>query len=362
VRILFIKLKHIGDALLMTPTLASVRERYPDAEIWVVVRRGCEGVLAGCPAIDRLLTAPAPERGKRARGDLSKSFNLVWEIRRKRFDHVFELSDGERGRWISAFTRTRHRCTNGGVLPLSRFWRLFFDQIASSNWLGLHTVEKDYRTVAEFLSLPREIPRMTFDPGGKEPWEPAAALDEFAFLHPATRWQRKRWPEGKWIELGKALLDRLPRLIVSCGPDAEEIESTRLLCERLGERALFTGGNLSWGQVAWLLDRARLFVGVDTAAMHLAAACQCPTAAIFGPSVPWCWRPWRVPSRILAPEAHEVYSCRQDEFAEVAELKTADVTVEQVIAACDGLLSTGRGGQAESVEVPRETKGAANQL
>lgn len=338
-RILFIKLKHIGDALLMTPTLMAVRKALPDTEIWVVVRRGCEGILSGCPAIDRLLTAPAPERGKRARGGLRKTLALHREIRREKFDHVFELSDGERGRWMSALTRSTHRCANGGVLPLSRFWRLFFDQIADCNWLGMHTVEKDYRTVAQFLRLPEEIPPLAFATSRMEAWSPAAELEDFAFFHPATRWLRKRWPEENWFELGKALLERVPRLILSCGPDPEEIEITRKIGDRLGECALFTGGTLSWPQVSWLLGRARLFVGVDTAAMHLAAACQCPTVAIFGPSVPWCWRPWQVAGKVLAPEPHDVYSGRQGEFAEVAALKTSDVSVAQTLAACEELLA-----------------------
>ena len=65
-RLLFVKLKHIGDSLLLTPTLSAVRTMYPDSEIWVVVRRGCEAILRGCPAIDNLLTAAAPELSSRS--------------------------------------------------------------------------------------------------------------------------------------------------------------------------------------------------------------------------------------------------------------------------------------------------------
>ena len=55
-RILLIKPKQIGDSLILTPTITAIKRAHPEAEIWVLVRRGCEGILAGCPGIARTLT------------------------------------------------------------------------------------------------------------------------------------------------------------------------------------------------------------------------------------------------------------------------------------------------------------------
>jgi heptosyltransferase-3 len=68
-RILFTKLRHIGDNLLITPIVVATRLKYPDAEIWVAVRRGTEGILAGCPEIDHLVTTARPEEGGRTGRD-----------------------------------------------------------------------------------------------------------------------------------------------------------------------------------------------------------------------------------------------------------------------------------------------------
>src|SRR6266496_3983286 len=125
-RLLFVKLKHIGDSLLLTPTLAAVRSTYPAAEIWVVVRKGCEGILQGCAAIDRLLTAAVPEPAKRSRLNWWHDFRTVRELRRRRFDHAFELTDGDRGRWIAAFSGADVRCANGAGRPLHWWWRRQF--------------------------------------------------------------------------------------------------------------------------------------------------------------------------------------------------------------------------------------------
>jgi heptosyltransferase-3 len=117
-------------------------------------------------------------------------------------------------------------------------------------------------------------------------------LTDYIVIHPGTRWQRKRWPLGKWVQCGRELLKLAPQLVISVGPDAEEVQLGDALAGALGPQAVSTRGRLSWAQLAGLLYGAKLFVGVDTAAMHLAAACQCPVVALFASSVARYWRPW----------------------------------------------------------------------
>jgi hypothetical protein len=151
-------------------------------------------------------------------------------------------------------------------------------------------VEKDFYTVNEFLPLESEIPPLTFARERTDLWAPGKSLENFAVLHPGARWIRKRWPREQWIELGRKLAALNLPLTVSAGPDSEEVELAGTIANALGPAAITTEGKLSWPQLAGLLYRARLFVGVDTAAMHLAAACHCPTVAIFGASRSPTWR------------------------------------------------------------------------
>jgi heptosyltransferase-3 len=51
-------------------------------------------------------------------------------------------------------------------------------------------------------------------------------------------------------------------------------------------------GQLSWGALAGLIAKARVFVGPDTSVTHLAAATGCPAVALFGPTDPRLWGPW----------------------------------------------------------------------
>jgi lipopolysaccharide heptosyltransferase III len=305
-RLLFIKLKHIGDALILTPTLAAARAAHPSALIWVVVRKGCEGILAGCPAIDRVLVSAAPEKSKRNPSGWLDDFKLLRELRRQHFDYAFELTNGDRGRLLTAWSGARFRCANDGAARVPIFWRMWFNKISRRDWTDEHQVEANFNFVKEFLPLGAgEPPPLGFEREFAAPSELQKKLHGYIVIHPGTRWRRKRWPQEKWVEAGRELLKLAPQLVISTGPDADEIQLAENLVTALGARAVSTRGQLSWAQLAGLLYGAKLFVGVDTAAMHLAAACQCPTVAIFGDTVAKHWRPWRVSHRLVLPSVRD---------------------------------------------------------
>ena len=300
-RLLFVKLKHIGDALLLSATLDAVRLAHPTAEIWVVVRRGTEGILRGCRAIDHLLTAAPPEAKNRGPAQWWNEVKLLLELRRQRFDYAFELTDGDRGRILVGFSGAANRCVNTSFYKLNLWWRTWFNRTSNREWTSGHRVEKDFHAVNDFLAIGSAPPPMRFDLALTQSWAPVAGQSHYAVLHPGTRWKRKRWPMDRWVEVGRWLMGKGLRVVVSAGPDAEEVAGASELVKALGGDAISTAGQLSWAHLAGLLQRARLFVGVDTAAMHLAAACQCPTVALFGPSSVSQWQPWRVAARVVQP-------------------------------------------------------------
>jgi heptosyltransferase-3 len=195
-------------------------------------------------------------------------------------------------------------------------------------------VEADFRKVSDCLPLAAaEPPPLVFSRKRTRRWHRADTLHaRYAVMHPCTRWQRKRWPEDRWVAVGKSLLEQVGNLVVSCGPEPDEIAQAESLAGKIGApAALSTRGETSWAELADLLYGARLFVGVDTAAMHLAAACNCPTVAIFGPSVPSHWAPWKTQSIVLAPPPEKY---RND----MTVIQT--IPAAEVMAACKTMLAT----------------------
>jgi heptosyltransferase-3 len=157
-------------------------------------------------------------------------------------------------------------------------------------------------------------------------------------IHPWTRWPQKAWSEQNWIATGRHLLQRVPNLVISAGPDPEEVASASRIASALGDRAISTRGETSWAHLAGLLHRASLFVGVDTAAMHLAAACDCPTVALFGPSKIYEWRPWRVRHLVVRPQDW-LDDGKPEQNTQEDPMRTIDLP--RVTVACDEVLAGG---------------------
>jgi heptosyltransferase-3 len=322
-RILLIKPKHIGDSLLITPTIVALKRARPEAEVWVVVRRGCEGILAGCPEIDRVLTVAAIDKKERRPGDF-------WR----------ELGDGHRGRLLALLARAGRRYSVKPASPLKPSEERRFDGISQLDWETCHRVEKDFYSVSEFFPLAAPIPPLRFERALARDWPPAKGLADFCVVQIGTRQDSNSWHFEGWREVCAYLLTQMENVIVSCGPVESERVMALDLQRDLGPRLICTLGNASWAEMAGLLYRAKLYVGLNTATMHLAAACQCPAAALFGMTSEVHWRPWQSPHRIVTdsddPPTDEVRAL----LAQAKSRSVGKIPTAKVIAACDELLAT----------------------
>ena len=100
-----------------------------------------------------------------------------------------------------------------------------------------------------------------------------------------------------------------------------------------------TEGKTTWPEMAWLLYGAKLYVGPNTAAMHLAAACRCPVVALFGPSIEDHWYPWQTPYRIVTNHGYAPVGDVVERYARVKKRTMNEIEARDVVAACGELLT-----------------------
>lgn len=332
-KILLAKLNHLGDTLLLTPTIRFLKEQFPATEIDVIVRAGCEEVLRGNPDIRQIFSV----------GDSQETKNVrpARGILLRRYDYAFDLSDSGKAKLWILLSAARIRGINDAYHSVG--WkRRLFNRVSNFEWGMQHQVLRDFRTVADVMELKGEPGPLRFypqaEPGNLQNILPAS--ENFAVIHPTSRWAFKQWLPERWA----AVADEIRRrhgltVIFSTGPAQREIEYVRTILGAAREKHFSTEGKLSLHELGLLLQRAKLFCGVDTVAMHLAAAMQTPTVALFGPSSEWSWHPWQCRHQIILGEcsckATRQFICDKSKPYPCMER----ITTDAVVSAADKILT-----------------------
>lgn len=274
--ILLLVLRRLGDVLLATPLLRSLRSAYPDATIDAMVYAGQEGILEGNPDCSSVIAAEAyPDRASYVR-----LVRRMW----RRYDLALTTQTNDRSH-LYAFLFARRRV---GLIPDMR-WASFWKRASCSKYAVLddvntHTVIQNL-ALADLLGIPKVFE--VVPPGSGQP---VPALENYAVLHPYPKFNYKQWTREGWTSLIEWLRGQGLRVVLTGGPDPDEKAYNATLVPK-GE-ALDLTGKLSLGALSALYRKARLYVGPDTSTTHLAAACGVPTLALFGPTNPVKWGPW----------------------------------------------------------------------
>jgi len=278
-RILVVALRRLGDVLLTTPLIRSLRRAWPDATIEALVFADTAGILDGNPDLDRVIAMPArPTFGQ----SLACAMRLL-----KRYHLAISTQSGDRP---TAFALLAGRTHVGPTWPGNRIKRQLLGRSVAAGG-GMHRVEEVLR-IADALGIAR-APEIVAPAGQLAPEH--AVMEPYAVIHASPMFRYKQWTQDGWRALARALAARGIDVVATGGPaDGGYLDA--LWRDMPAVRRL--DARLSWREVAALLSRARVYVGPDTSVTHLAAASGCPTVALFGPTDPRLWGPW--PARGLA--------------------------------------------------------------
>jgi heptosyltransferase-3 len=283
--ILVVVTRRIGDVLLATPLLRSLESAWPDARIDALVFEGTQGAITGYPGLRRILTIPERPRA-------FDHFAFMLRLAR-RYDMALSLVPGDRPT-LYAWLAGRWRA--GLLLPTRKeSWkRRFLHRWVPFDELDTHTVLM-HLALADAIGIParREV-AVTWREDEARAVDALLGEDRapVAVLHPHPRFNYKMWRRDGWIELAHWLAGRGYRVVISGGPDAEEVAYVGALARAMPAGTLDLAGRLTLGGTARLLARAALYVGPDTAVTHMAAALGVPTVALYGPTDPVKWGPW----------------------------------------------------------------------
>jgi heptosyltransferase-3 len=271
-------LRRIGDVLLTTPLIRSLRRAWPDATIDVLVFAGTAGIVEGNPDIDRTIAIAA-------RPTIAETLALIARLWR-RYDLAISTQTGDRPSLFALAAGRTHvglvapdGPRLGGALKRCAFHR------STPVEKNIHRVEQMLR-LADALGIAR-VPELVCPAAAAS--APIAPGEHYAVIHAAPMFRYKQWTRAGWRALAAGLEQRGLAVVAISGPD----EAERRYLDEVWQ-GVAAVRQAAWPETVSLLSRARVYIGPDTSVSHLAAATGCPTLAIFGPMDPRVWGPWPV--------------------------------------------------------------------
>lgn len=347
-RVLVIKLRHHGDVLLTSPVLSVLKAQTPQCEIDALVYVDTAPMLEGHPALEQIHTIDRRWKQLGIIGQAAAEWRLLSQLRARQYDLVIHLTEHRRGAWLTRLLSPRFSVAP--ELPgRGAFWRNSFTHQYHLDKRGLRHVVEYNLDALRILGIdpPPEQRRLTMTPGVAAETKMmelmrvhGLAPKGFIHLHPTSRWLFKCWPAEKTAALMDALHAQGHCLLLTAAPDTNEMALIAAIRKKMHAPCVDLSGQLSLKELAALTAQARLFIGVDSAPMHIAAAMATPTVVLFGPSGEKEWGPWQVPHRVVTTD----HTCRPCGQAGCAGSKISDclvtLPVERVLAAANTLLAS----------------------
>ncbi len=283
--ILVINLMHIGDLMLVTPVLRTLRANYPSARLTLLADKKLRDLVEFNPHIDECMLID-----KKGRDDhLGSFFRFILGVRRKNFDLVINLHRNERASAIAAFSGAKR------IVGYSKpGFSLFFDEVLPNKKAVMHQIHSHFEVLTKACGVTR------IDDGGLEMEIPPGMDDEAARLwrenfpegqkvvafNIGASWPTKRWLDEYFAECADRLVERGYGVAFYGGPMDEEMVRDCLakMKHKDSDAVRVFTGKLSLGVLAGMLRRSVLFLTTDSGPMHVGVAMNMPVVTMFGSS------------------------------------------------------------------------------
>ncbi len=348
-RILIVKPSSLGDIIHTLPVVHALKRVYPGCHIGWIVRPGFRSILEADAAVDEILPMDIPSTG----GEGSKTLlfgaaaqALASTLRRLRkafrsspYDFVLDLHASFRSGLICLMNPGGVRIGLADAKELNTYFQHYLlkpdsqlphavDKNAMfADALGCKLQPEDF-----VVSIGRRTERRVRELLKSMDLENAAIV----YLSPATTWPTKHWTVEGWAVLADRLTREFGAAVVFAGGPEDGAYIERIT-GAMATPPIVLAGKLTLAEAAALLKASRLYVGVDSGPMHIAAFCGIPVVALFGPTDPAKVGPYGPRHTILRNTDVTCLACRRRSCP--TPLCMTGISPDQVFAAVDCILT-----------------------
>jgi len=297
-KILVIKFRHIGDVLLISPLISTLKHARPGNQVSAAVKPGTEEMLEGHPDINGLYILPVRGAAESKIFFFGRYLQWIWQLRREKFDITINTTEGDRGIVLSYLVNAGVRI---GLLKEEgeQLWRT---RMISHPVLPIHS--RTHTVISNlFMSTPLTKDYMyevTLNYSKDDLYSVHSLLQAEGWcggkplihIHPTSRWLFKCWKDRYMAEIIDWLETTGYCVVLTAAPINAELQRIGSILQYCTHSPIQLAGKLTLKQLAALSSLSQHFFGVDSAPMHIAASQGTPVIALFGPSGGFNWGPW----------------------------------------------------------------------
>lgn len=320
-KILIIRLSAIGDVVRTLPSLHLLRKRFPDSWIAWAVEEKAAPILKEHESLNEIILVPRKTWSRSLRNPLkwfsviSHIFRFLRELKKRDFDTVLDFHSSLKSGLFSWCTRAKSRV--GYTAPFCREFNFLFNNVRIPlREKRISRMERNF-TLLKYFNIGANDPHANIFLSPEE----KKYIDDFLkkeklsnrnkiiiFPGASKKQAYKKWGSENYASLSNLLLQNDVAIILAWGPGEREE------CERIGSSAsgtVFLSPPTSLKHLTELIKRCQLYIGGDTAAMHLSCAVGTPCLVIYGPTDPVISAPWGKEFRIVHDESVDCSPCRK---------------------------------------------------
>jgi ADP-heptose:LPS heptosyltransferase len=308
-RVLIIKLDRIGDTFLATPTIEAIRKRFAQAKIFIIVAPWNKEVLENNPNIDEIIIfEEALNVHKKEFFKISNHFKKCRKLVKIIKNISPEIGIDLEGHPLNVLTLFLSK------VPI----RIGFgDKVLS--FLLTNKTEKDekihqsdiYFRIAKAIGFRNSKPEMKIfvNEKDKEKINPLVNdLKNFIVFHLGAGRTYRQWPLENFINLAKLILKDYPNLKIVVIGGEEDKKLVAEFTKEIKNNVVDMVGKLKISEVYHLLSFSKLFVGNESAPMHLAGSLNIPTVAFMNE---WSgierWKP--IGEKVYIFKSKKIHNC-----------------------------------------------------
>ncbi|MDD3627160.1 MAG: glycosyltransferase family 9 protein [bacterium] len=288
VNILLIKLRALGDVLLSTPAISTLKKSFPGCSIDFAVLKENHEIVEHNPLLREVFILDKAWDKLPLFKRLKKYREFIQDLKKVKYDVVIDLQNSPRSIWLGFFSKGRYKI--GYTKPQNFFYTYRLKQVNRVQ----HNVD-DLLYLLSPLS-PVDITRslsLSYPEIISEDLEKRLNLSKrsYVIIHPGAGRRRrfKMWGINNFSRVAEEIIKMNYEVFIVGGPgDSDLIEEFK---NELGqqEKIFYFDNEFSILSLAALISKARLFIGNDSGPLHISDAMNTPAIGIFGASSPLRW-------------------------------------------------------------------------